>query len=73
MKERWEYLVGVKVHCKKEREQFLSGLGYEAIGQGTRYTNWLRTKGREGWELVTVVDRPSDRTELFMKRKLSPI
>ena len=71
--EKWEYLVGVKVHSKKEREQFLSRLGYEAIGQGTRYTNWLRTKGREGWELVTVVDRPSDRTEFFMKRKLSPV
>jgi hypothetical protein len=70
--EKWEYLVGVKVHSKKEREQFLSRLGYEAIGQGTRYTNWLRTKGREGWELVTVVDHPSDRTEFFMKRKLSP-
>ena len=52
--DKWEYLVGVKVHSKKEREQFLSRLGYEAIGQGTRYTNWLKTKGREGWELVAV-------------------
>jgi hypothetical protein len=68
--EKWEYLVGVKVHSKKERERFLSGMGYEAIGQGTRYTNWLKTKGKEGWELITVVDRPSDRTEFFMKRKL---
>jgi hypothetical protein len=70
---RWEYLVGVKVHSKKEREQFLSRLGYEAIGQGTRYTNWLRTKGKEGWELVTIVDRPSDRTEFFMKREFPPV
>jgi hypothetical protein len=69
--EKWEYLVGVKVHSKKEREQFLSRLGYEAIGQGTRYANWLKNRGREGWELVTIVDRPSDRTEFFMKRKLS--
>ena len=69
--QKWEYLVGVKIHSKKEREQFLSRLGYEAIGQGTRYTSWLKIKGREGWELVTVVERPSDRTEFFMKRKLS--
>lgn len=69
--EKWEYLVGIKVHAKKEREQFLSGMGYEAIGQGMRYTNWLRIKGKEGWELVTVVDRASDRTEFFMKRKVS--
>ena len=68
---KWEYLIGAKIHSKKEREQFLGWLGYEAIGQGTRYTNWLRAKGKEGWELVSVVDRPTDRTEFFMKRKLS--
>jgi hypothetical protein len=69
--DKWEYLIGVKIHSKKEREQFLSRLGYETIGQGTRHTNWLKARGRDGWELVTIVDRPTDRTEFYMKRRRS--